>query len=156
MFFRIIQNKKVRIIVLSLFLIAVSFLVWRDYRERDKVEQAFNSFVKNKDFTSVEFDLHVNDRSLENQVMDPRTMEELWTIIKDAKPGSGPRRVYDILFIIHFNQTDGTTVTVDLRKDVDSEQVSIAFYLPGKAGYSLNGKDPNNVINRLVMDYVSL
>jgi hypothetical protein len=155
-FIRIIQNKKVRIILLSLLILVVFRLIWVDDRERAKVVQAFTSFVENKDFTSVEFDLHANGRSLEKQVMSPRMTEEIWTIIKNAKPGSGPKRVYDIHFIIHFSRTDGTTVTVRLRKDVDSDHVRMVFYLTGKAGYSLIGEDRHDIIDEIVAEFVDL
>ena len=155
-FIRIIQNKKVRIILLSLLILVVFRLIWVDDRERAKVIQAFNSFVENKDFTSVEFDLHANGFNLERRDMSVDAVDRLWTIIKTANPGSGPKRDYDILIIVYFARTDGTTTTISFRKDFDVDQVRISYYLTGKAGYSLIGEDRHGIIDEIVGEFVDL
>lgn len=143
----IIQNKKVRIIFLLLLAFVIIFQLERGHKKRDEVVQAYNYFVENKDFISVEFDLYVKGTFLERLSMSVDEVERLWPIIRKANPGSGTKKVFDILIIVYYTRKDGSVTTIKYRKDFGVEQVRISFYLTGKAGYSLIGEDYEGIIN---------
>lgn len=152
MLIRIIQNKKARLIALSLFVITVLLLIWRDYSGRMQIKQEYERFLETKNFTSAEFVLFSKGVSLDKRNLSVDVLDRLWTIIKEAKTGSGHRKEFEILLILYFARPNDTTVTISFRKDYNAEQVRISFNLPEKAGYSLISEDRHNLIDKLVVD----